>query len=166
MSRRLFGCALAGALMLAGCAAEPVVIDSHTDVTTRMAAIASRFEQARHEGGMAGAVADIEKCYATATLLVAKVFELRDCLVLDYVAYRTDFTIGRRLFGGPLPYFEDQVAAMRWVKYGKLAQFDSPGRLAEYLRNTNALVQADLAQMNAAPIVIHQPTAPHLASHL
>jgi hypothetical protein len=38
--------------------------------------------------------------------------------------------------------------------------------LAEYLRNTNALVQADLAQMNAAPIVIHQPTAPHLASHL
>ena len=115
---------------------------------------------------MAGAVADIEKCYATATLLVAKVFELRDCLVLDYVAYRTDFTIGRRLFGGPLPYFEDRVAAMRWVKYGKLAQFDSPGRLAEYLRNTNALVQADLAQMNAAPIVIHQPTAPHLASHL
>ena len=53
MSRRLFGCAIAGALMLAGCATEPVIVDSHADVTTRMANIASRFEQARHEGGEA-----------------------------------------------------------------------------------------------------------------
>jgi len=42
MSRRLFGCAIAGALMLAGYTAEPVAVDSHTDVTTRMATIASR----------------------------------------------------------------------------------------------------------------------------
>ena len=42
MSRQLFGCAIAGALMLAGYTAEPVAVDSHTDVTTRMATIASR----------------------------------------------------------------------------------------------------------------------------
>ena len=47
-------------------------------------------------------VTDIEPCYASATTLVVKVFELRDCLVLDSVAYRS--------FGmDASPYFEPKT---------------------------------------------------------
>ena len=166
MFLRLSGFAFAIALMLSGCATQPVVMDSHAvvmdshaDVTTRMFNIASRFEQARHQGGMTGVTADIEKCYATAAFLVAKIFELRDCLVLDYVAYRS--------FGvAASPYFEPKTITARWTRYGAPAQFDTQNRLARYVQNAYSLVQADLAQMNAAPIVIHEPTTPHLASHL
>ena len=51
---------------------------------------------------MTGVVTDIEPCYASATTLVVKVFELRDCLVLDSVAYRS--------FGmDASPYFEPKT---------------------------------------------------------
>jgi hypothetical protein len=84
---------------------------------------------------MTGVTADIEKCYATAAFLVAKIFELRDCLVLDYVAYRS--------FGvAASPYFEPKTITARWTRYGAPAQFDSQNRLARYVQNAYSLVQA------------------------
>jgi len=140
--------AIAGALALAGCA-TPAVIDSHATVPVRIFNIASRFEQDRRQGGMTAVTTDIEQCYAAATLPVVKIFELRDCLVLDYVGYQTDVTIGRRHFGVAMPYFEDRTAFARWAKYGPPAQFDNPNRLIAYLSNGNGLVQLDLARIAA-----------------
>lgn len=164
MIRRSLRSVLLGALALSGCTA-PVVVEPHADVPTGMWNIASRFEQDRRQGGMAGVIADIEQCYASATGPVVKVYTLRDCLVLDYVGYRTDVTIGRRLWHQALPYFEDKAATARWTWYGMLAQFDTPTRLVEYLRNAEASVQLDLAQINAAPVIAHHPISPPLASH-
>jgi len=50
----------------------------------------------------------------------------------------------------------------RRTRYGPPAQFDTQNRLARYVQNAYGLVQADLAQMNAAPIIIHEPIAPHV----
>jgi len=141
--------AIAGALALAGCA-TPTVVDSHATVPVRMFNIAGRFEQDRRQGGMTGVTADIERCYASATVPVVKIYELRDCLVLDYVGYQTDVTIGRRQFRVAMPYFEDQAAFARWTRYGPPAQFDNPNRLVAYLSNGNGLVQLDLARIEAA----------------
>jgi hypothetical protein len=108
---------------------------------------------------MSEVMADIDRCYASATRFVVQTFALRDCLVLDYVGYWTDVNVGRRAFKIALPFFENQVASQRWGHYGPLAQFDTPQRLLAYLANSNGLVQIDLAQISPAPARGHR-TAP------
>lgn len=134
-------------LCAAGCSrtgAGPAVLDPRADADTRMTAIAARFEADRNRGGMSGVIADIEGCYASAVRPVTRVYALRDCLVLDYVAYKTDVAVGRGAYGQGLPYFSDQTATQRWGRYGPLAQFDSPQRLLRYLDDANGLVQLRL----------------------
>jgi hypothetical protein len=112
------------ALALSGCA-TPAVTESHADPATRMLAVAQRFDQDRRTAGM---IDDIGKCYARASALVIEIYALRDCLVLDYVAYRTDVTIGRRIDGGPLPFFTDQAFAARAGRYAQMDQGDDPNQ--------------------------------------
>ena len=95
--------AAVAALGLSGCA-TPAVEDPHADVGTRMYAIAARFEQARREGGMGGVIVEIDCCYASTTKPVIELYALRDCITLDYVGYRMDVDVGRRVFHQTLPY--------------------------------------------------------------
>ena len=151
-------------LAVAGCA-QLAVDDLEPDIGSRMHAIASRFEQSRRTGGMSGVIADIEQCYASATQLVIKVNALRDCLVLDYVGYRTDVDIGRRLFHQSLPYFVDPTFVTRQAHYGQLDGFPTPPQQMQYLRDANALVQLDIRQMNVAPVYSHPRKPVNLGQH-
>jgi len=139
------------ALMLSACAV-PAVEDEHANAGTRMQGVAARFEQARRRGGMAAVVSEIDDCYRSATFPLIKVYALRDCLVLDYVGYRTDVTIGRRLFHQALPFFEDKAFTGRASHYAQLDSFTSPAQLANYFKDAGTLTQYDIGQLNA-PIV-------------
>ena len=153
MNKATLGLSVFLALLAAGCMA-PITIDPHADVATRMNTIADRFDEDRRKGGMAGVIADVEKCYASAIGRVIQVFALRDCLVLDYMGYRMDVEVRRRLWNQTLPYYEDDVAASRWTRYGMLARFASGQRLSEYMENARQLVLIDLARKDAAPDLI------------
>jgi hypothetical protein len=141
--------AVATALALAACS-TPVVVQQHADVNTRMRAIATRFVHDQQQGGMAGVIADIDACYASATHPFADVLNLRDCLVLDYVGYHEDQTVGRSFGMGPLPYFADPTSVQRWKNYGLLADYRTPAELPGYMRDSNQFVQIDVAQIKAA----------------
>ncbi len=144
---RLSPIALTAALCgLASCA-PPVVLQQHADVSTRMHLVAQRFVADQQRGGMAGVTEDIEACYARATSPAVDVYTLRDCIVLDDVAYRHDMTVGRSFGMGSLPYFAPTVITQRWEKYGPMAQYQSLQEIAGYTRDANDLVQIDLAQM-------------------
>ena len=170
MPNQFVPAALLGLLAVGGCAqigGAPIIVGSHASVPERMMAIASRFEQDRRQGGMSGVIGGIGQCYASAANLVIEIYAVRDCLVLDYAAYWTDMKVGRRLNGGrPLPFFEDRTATERWARYAPLAQFDTPQRMLNYLKDSNTLVQMDLAQINAGPVLGNRPLFPHLATHL
>jgi len=138
-------------LVLSACA-TPAIEEPHEDAGTRMQNVAARFEQARRRGGMAGVIADIDDCYKSATAPIIKVYSLRDCLVLDYVAFRTDVAIGRRLFHQALPFFEDQVFVRRTSHYAQIDGFTSPAQLANYFNDAGTLVQYDIGQINTPMI--------------
>jgi hypothetical protein len=133
-------------LLLTACS-TPVVLRQHADARTRMRAIAVRFLNDQQQGGMAGVIADIEACYAGVTHPVIDVYALRDCLILDYVAYHNDHTVGQAFGAGPLPYFTDATAIQRWKNYGLVADYRTPAELAGYLRDASQLVQIDIDQI-------------------
>jgi hypothetical protein len=112
-----------------------------------MRAIAHRFLNDQQQGGVAGVIADIDSCYAGATHPVIDVYTLRDCLILDYVAYHNDHTVGQAFGMAPLPYFTDATAIQRWKNYGLVADYRTPTELAGYLRDAGQLVQIDIAQI-------------------
>ena len=126
-------------LVLSGCA-TPAVEGPHADIATRMDAIAARFEQALRTGGMAGVIMEIDNCYASATKPVIRLYALRDCVTLDYIGYRMDVDVGRRLFHQSLPYFTDTAFSTRADHYAQLDGFTSPAQLAQYPGDTNEAV--------------------------
>ncbi|MBN9560455.1 MAG: hypothetical protein J0H14_06950 [Alphaproteobacteria bacterium] len=74
-----------------------------------------------------------QQCYASASTPIVKIYKLRDCIVFDYTAYRTD------------------VASRRHVdEYAQLDGFNTPQQLTKYLAGAEEFVQADLAQLNPA----------------
>ena len=152
--------AVASSLLSLAACGQLAVEDPHADAGTRMWNVASRLEHDRRTGGMAGAIDDIGHCYASASGPILKIWALRDCMVLDYAAYQVDVTIGRRIFRQSLPYFEDQAFASRVNRYAKLDGFTSAAQLANYLRDTYAVVRIDLAQLNAAPVVARPRSRP------
>ena len=83
-----------------------------------------------------------------------QVYELRDCLILDYTAYNTDQVEGRQVNGALSPFFNDEVAITRWTNYGVLAQFKDGASEIAYLKDAHQVVQRDLfrymAQLNNA----------------
>ena len=50
-------------------------------------------------------------------------------MVLGYVAYRTDITIGRTAFGMALPFFDNRVAVPRLQRYAPMAYLEAPARM-------------------------------------
>lgn len=132
-----------------------VVQDPEPDAATEISTVAYRFEQARRTGGMAGVVQSVQDCYRDATVPFTKIWALRECIVLDYAGYRMDVDIGRRILHDPIPYFSDAEFGPRSVRYAKMDGFSSPQQLTNYLVDAQAAVQADLAQLNQNPIIIH-----------
>lgn len=155
-------------LGLGGCGPNgltPTITGSNAGVTARMMAIAATFERDRRQGGMAGVTEGIDKCYSAATFPVVNIMGVRDCMVLDYVGYRTDVTIGRTAFGMALPFFEDRVAMTRLQRYAPLARLEPTSRMLGYLTDASGLVQQDLAQINAEPVVNRGYLYRGLATH-
>jgi hypothetical protein len=155
MSHRISCLVALGALALSGCGA---VIDPHASAGNRMMGIAARFEEDQHRGGMSGVIDDIQNCYIAATLPVIKVYALRDCMVLDYVGYREDVRIGRRIFHQALPYFEDRAFLDRQIHYAPLDGFQG-SQIVTYMLDAYQAVQFDRRQINAGPVIIREPAA-------
>lgn len=153
---------------LSGCGPNgltPTVLGTRTDVPSRMMAIAMVFERDRRQGGMAGVIAGVDKCYAAATFPVVNIMGVRDCMILDYVGYRTDVTVGRKAFGLALPFYEDRAAMTRLQRYAPMAQLEPQTRMLRYLTDSSFLVQQDLAQINAEPVVNRGGLYRGLATH-
>ena len=130
--------------------------DPHPDVSTEMANIAARYQTSFNAGGMVGVIADTEACYREATGPLTKIWALRDCIVLDFTGFTVDYTVGRRLNHGSLPYYEPGTFRTRINRYGTVDGFTSPAQLSNYLKDAGDLVQQDLRQMNAAPIILRR----------
>ncbi len=156
MKRLIRVAAACAALSLGGC--YLAIQDPTTDPATRNAAIAARFQQDFHQGGMAGVIDDIEKCYAASSTPIIKVNALRDCMVLDYTGYRTDVTVGQGILKeAPFPYFEVRTVADRLKHYSHLAEMDDPIQSATYLRVAYEQITRDMVSMTQGPIVVHGP---------
>lgn len=146
-----------GAALLSACTNPTgmAIEDPHPDIGTEMANIAARYQTDFNTGGMAGVVADTEICYHEATVPLTKIWALRDCMVLDFTGFTVDLTVGRRLNHSSLPYYEPGTFRTRINHYGTMDGFTSPAQLSNYLKDTGELVQQDLRQMNAAPVILH-----------
>lgn len=72
-------------------------------------------------GGMSGVAADVQDCYAAADRDSARnaawPSEYRFCVLYDAVAYRSDNTHARERGLPRGPYFEPDVAALRWERH-------------------------------------------------
>lgn len=151
--------ALAALFILAasGCTTPTglVVQDPQPDAATEISTVAYRFEQARRTGGMAGVVQSVQDCYREATVPFTKIWALRECLVLDDAGYRMDVTLGRRVFHSPNPFYADAVYRARSWRYAQMDEFTTQTQLTNYVIDANAAVQADMAQLNQNPIIIH-----------
>ena len=55
-------------------------------------------------------------------------------------------------------YFADPVFSTRVDHDAQLDGFTSSAQLSQYLTDTNAAVQADIAQLNAAPVIVRHPS--------
>ena len=146
------------ALLLGGCTATGLAVeDPNPDIQQEVWNIASRYDTSFKAGGMAGVTQEIESCYQSATVPVTKIWALRDCLILDYTGFYTDMKVGRRLNHISLPYFAPETFAARTTRYAKMDGFTSPAQLSNYFKDTEDLVQIDLAQLNQGPIVVNRP---------
>ena len=67
----------------------------------------------------------------------------RQCLALDYAAYKDNqiATHHYRLPGNP--YFSREAAAQRWGVYGPRAGFDNSDSMMQYMRGSYAFVKPD-----------------------
>lgn len=166
MTKLFFPAALLGQLAMAGCAQigmAPTIAGDRLPIKDRMFTIASRYEQDRREGGMAGVAEGIAKCYNMATSPVVVIYGVRDCLILDYVASLTVMTGRRQDPGLKVPFLQFQTASARWDHYAPMAQFDSRQRMIRYLNDSNDIVQVDLGQINVGPLMGYHPLYSHLS---
>ena len=149
---------LIAAMALGGCTATGLAIeDPHPDVQQEVWNVASRYDSAFRSGGMAGVTQEIENCYQAATVPATKIWALRDCLILDYTGFYTDMKVGRRINHASLPFFAPETFETRTNRYAKMDGFTSGAQLSNYFKDTEDLVQLDLAQLNEGPIVINHP---------
>lgn len=120
----------------------------------RMRDLAARYIHDK-EAGMAGVVADIQNCYALAGPPSIKSNAIRDCLILDTVAFYEDNLFDQvfRMMG--LPYFEPNTRTARWGYYGPLARFDNVSRQVHYMAERAALVQMEIQKISSDSVTIH-----------
>lgn len=53
-----------------------------------MNTIAGRYNKVLHEGGMAGVIVEVQRCYTSAIFAVVAAYALRDCIILGYPSNR------------------------------------------------------------------------------
>lgn len=118
------------------------------DIKQRMRNLATRYIHDK-EAGMAGVIEDIENCYALARQPPIKRNEIRDCLVLDTVAFYDESLFDQTFGARGLPYFEPSTRTARWSYYGPLASFDDVGRQVHYMAERAALVQMNIQKLSS-----------------
>ena len=142
---------IGGLCLVSGCAttapqsSRPWAMGPWMPADIRLNEVAVRFEDDRRLGGTKAIIRDVEGCYVhAANQPIVQVYELRDCLILDYTAYNTDQVEGRQVNGALSPFFNDEVAITRWTNYGVLARFKDGASEIAYLKDAHQVVQRDL----------------------
>lgn len=119
----------------------------------RMRDLATRYVHDK-EAGMAGIIEDIQNCYALASQPPIIRSNVRDCLVLDTVAFYDESVFDQTFGARGLPYFEPSARTARWSYYGPLANFDDVGQQVHYMAERAALVQMDIQKISSDSIMI------------
>ena len=114
------------------------------------------FTAAYDRQGMSGVIAAIDQCYVTAISPLRTPQDVRDCLVLDMVAFRIDNAAsGNGPPGGPqqMPYFRKAAAARRWDRYAPLGNLARGEEAVGFMTNASELVLQEYNRRRAAPRV-------------
>ncbi|MDU7519777.1 MAG: hypothetical protein E7K72_00040 [Roseomonas mucosa] len=114
------------------------------------------FSVAYDRQGMTGVIAAIDQCYVTAISPLRMPQDVRDCLVLDMMAFRIDHTVsGSGPPGGPqqMAYFQKAAAARRWDRYAPLGNLARGEEAASFMTNGSELVLQEYNRRRAAPRV-------------
>ena len=122
-------------------------------IEQRMRDLATRYVHDK-EAGMAGAIEDVQNCYASASQPPIKRDEVRDCLVLNTVAFYDESLFDQTFGAKGLPYFEPNTRIARWSYYGPLASFDDVSRQVHYMAEGAALVQMDIQKISSDSVMI------------
>lgn len=119
------------------------------DVEGRMHDLAVRYVH-DEETGTTGVIADLQNCYASASRFRIKRSALRDCLVLDAVAFYEDSRFEQAFGAASLPWFELETKAARWGYYGSLASFGDVDRQVHYMAKRAGLVETEIQRIGSA----------------
>lgn len=171
-------------LLLAGCSVpsapgqtpnggmHPFVNNSGSglDFKTQMNEVAAEYAGALSWNSPEHVNSAVERCYygrANGSIIGGSAYEgVRQCLALDYAAYK-DNQIATHHYKLPgNPYFSREAAAQRWTIYGPRAGFDDADSMMQYMRGSYAFVKPD--QLNITnmrrPISVIPPKGAHLPS--
>ncbi len=143
-------CAALVSLSACQTTASQMPVDS---IGQRMRDLATRYVHDK-EDGMAGVIEDIQNCYALASQPPIKRSSIRDCMVLDTVAFYDESVFDQAFGASGLPYFQPSTRAARWSYYGPLASFDDVGRQVHYMAERAALVQMNIQKLSSDSIMI------------
>lgn len=115
--------------------------------------VVDRYTFASDRQGMAGVIAAIDECYLSAIAPGKRPQDVRNCLVLDMLAFRID----QHVSGGPpgndrqLPFFQRARAAQRWERYAPLGNLRPGEDAASFMMNGSDAAAFELERRRRAP---------------
>ena len=115
--------------------------------------VVDRYTFASDRQGMAGVIAAIDECYLSAIAPGKRPQDVRNCLVLDMLAFRID----QQVSGGPpgndrqLPFFQRARAAQRWERYAPLGNLRPGEDAASFMMNGSEASLFELERRRRAP---------------
>lgn len=115
--------------------------------------VVDRYTFASDRQGMAGVIAAIDECYLSAIAPGKRPQDVRNCLVLDMLAFRID----QHVSGGPpgndrqLPFFHRARAAQRWERYAPLGNLQPGQDTASFMMNGSEASLFELERRRRAP---------------
>ena len=118
------------------------------DVNRRMHALAVRYVH-DEVSGMTGVIADLQNCYVSASQFRAKANALRDCLILDAVAFYEANRFDQAFGATGLPYSNPETKTARWSYYEPLAGFNDVDRQLHYMTERAALVETAIQSIGS-----------------
>ena len=171
-------------LLLAGCSLPPASgqtndggvrplvdnVGSGLDFKTQMNEVANDYAGALSWNAPEHVNYAVESCYSgrgNGAFIGRFGYEgARQCLALDYAAYKDNqiATHHYRLPGNP--YFSREAAAQRWGIYGPRAGFDNADSMMQYMRGSYAFVKPDQLNITNSRrgISVIPPKGAHLPS--
>ncbi len=121
--------------------------------TAMINAVLYRYTIAWDRQGMSGVVDAITDCYRSAIMPGSEPQDVRNCLVLDMMAFRIDHQVSGGPPGGPrqLPFFQRDQAGRRWERYAPLGNLVPGTDAASFMKNGSDAALLELERRRRAP---------------